>query len=82
MRSPAESSTLAPSSRREEDAYDAARVFEKALIEARPNARDYYVAGDGAFREANDQHLARLRKLKEVMDDLVAIAQGVQSQGR
>ena len=64
------------------NAHHAGRAFQDALIEARPNARDYYVAGDGAFSEAQAQHVARLAKVREVMDELEAIAAAVQSQGR
>ena len=63
-------------------AFHAGRAFQDALVEARPNARDYYVAGDEAFAEAQAKHTARLNTVRQVMDDLAAIAAAVQAQGR
>ncbi len=47
----------------------------KALSKVGPNARDYYVQGDAAFTEAQKEHRARLGKLIEVADELMAIGE-------
>ena len=49
----------------------------KALADAAPNARDYYVQGDDAYGIARTQHEERLAKLKSVYDELAAIAQAI-----
>jgi hypothetical protein len=63
-------------------AFKAGEVFQDALVEARPNARDYYVAGPEAFPKAVAEHNARLVKVAEMLRDLQAIALAVQQQGR
>ncbi len=55
-------------------AYDALRAAVRALEEAGPNARDYYVQGDGAFTKAVSEHVARLAALRSVLADLETIA--------
>ncbi len=58
-------------------AYDALRAAVRALEEAGPNARDYYVQGDGAFTKAVAQHVARLTALRSVLADLETIAESL-----
>lgn len=48
-----------------------------ALDEAAPNARDYYPQGDRAFAQARTEHQARAAKLREVLQELEAIAEHV-----
>jgi len=48
------------------------------LRKCAPNARDYYVYAAGAYGKAVDEHNARLRKLHDVMDELQAIAWGIE----
>jgi hypothetical protein len=45
-----------------------------------PNARDYYVQGDGAFRQATQEHGARLQRLSDVLNELSTIAEGIADQ--
>ena len=45
------------------------------MMKARPNARDYYVQSDGAFRQATQEQTAREQKLQSVYDELLALAQ-------
>lgn len=63
------------------DAYrDAARAVSRAidaLAATAPNGRDYYPLGDGALREALEEHRARLLKLTAVENELVAIHRAV-----
>ena len=58
-------------------AYNALRAAVRALEKAAPNARDYYVQGDGAFANAVAQHVARLTALRSVLADLEAIAESL-----
>ena len=57
----------------------AGAVFQarEALSEAGPNARDYYVQGQDAFKEAADEHLSRDNKLKAVYEELMAILESL-----
>lgn len=52
-------------------------VVHKATV---PNGRDYYTQGDSAFYKAADEHGARIQKLREVQDDLLALFEAVQEQ--
>lgn len=49
--------------------YKALRVVEAAG----PNARDYYVQGDDAYRTAEREHLARVKRLREVHEELTEL---------
>lgn len=57
------------------DAIRALREAERAMAQAAPNARDYYVKGPDVVREAMRQHADRMVKLAEVISDLEAIAE-------
>jgi hypothetical protein len=50
------------------------------LDETQPNARDYYPQGDDAFQQAVREHNARVRRLREVSDELYTIVEAVQEQ--
>lgn len=39
-----------------------------------PNARDYYVQGDDAYRDARNEHKDRIAKLVTVYDELEELA--------
>ena len=53
------------------DAATAVRAAQDALsADAAPNARDYYTQSDGAFADANREHVERIRLLQNVIDDL------------
>ena len=48
---------------------------------AMPHGRDYYVQADAqAYNVARDQHVARLVKLQQIMDELEAVAIAVLDQ--
>ena len=61
-------------------AADAVRKAIDAVCDAGPNARDYYVQGTDAALTAQREHEARVKALKTVRDELVAIAEGIQDQ--
>jgi hypothetical protein len=50
----------------------------KALYEAAPNARDYYVQGPDAFNVAAREHAARAQTLAAVLADLQALWEHVE----
>lgn len=58
-----------------EEAFRAVARALEAVAEAAPNARDYYVQGDGAFEKARAEHETRARKLREVQEELRALAE-------
>lgn len=45
-----------------------------ALYKAGPNGRDYYVQSASALYKAQDEHYARIKKLREVKQELDDIA--------
>jgi hypothetical protein len=58
-------------------------VTAMALVqESAPNGRDYYVQGADATGKAQEQHIARLTKLREVRDELEAMRLAVYDQRR
>lgn len=63
------------------DAYEAAGsavlAASEALAEAAPNARDYYPQGDGAFKQAQEEHNVRMMKLNSVLFELQQLAEHV-----
>jgi hypothetical protein len=61
-----------------ENAYKAAGKFLDVIKEACPNARDYYVQGDGAFTKARDEHYARLKKVQEIREEYLALFQATE----
>ena len=58
-------------------AADAVRDAITALYNAYPNARDFYVQGDGAFEKARREHEARVAHLKTVRAELIEITEHV-----
>ena len=60
------------------DAVRALHHAGRALAKAAPNARDYYPLGPGAFAKAADQHEARMAKLREVINELEAVAMAIE----
>ncbi len=57
-------------------------AFIDALAAAAPHARDYYVIGDAAYPQARVEHEARLRRAKDLLAEIEAIAMAVYDQGR
>jgi hypothetical protein len=52
----------------------------RAVSENGPNARDYYVQDEAAFRLAREQHITRLKMLEIVQSELVTIVEGIDEQ--
>lgn len=59
------------------DAVHALHEAGRKLAAAAPNGRDYYPAGAGAINVAMDQHEARMKKLREIIAELEAIAEAI-----
>lgn len=52
------------------------------LQESSPHMRDFYIQTDGqkVYNKACEQHMARLQKVQDVMDELEALSIGVYAQ--
>jgi hypothetical protein len=59
------------------EGYEAASASIEAAYQAvkatAPNGRDYYPQGPAAMEQATAEHLARLKKLDEVRDEIDSI---------
>lgn len=67
-----------------EDVWAAWTALEAAIttvVNARPNARDYYPLGPDAFKTAAKEHEARVEKLVSVQKELQALAEGIEQGG-
>ena len=53
-----------------DEAFDALDVAFHKLKRTAPNGRDYYLQGIDAIQQATDEHIARLRKVQNVMDEI------------
>lgn len=54
-----------------------------ALAQTAPHARDYYIHKDkGVLAKATQQHEARMRKVKEVIDELTSIGESILKQSK
>lgn len=62
------------------EAYRAVQDALKALAQASPHGRDYYVQEDGALDQAFREHNMRCEKLRSVSDELLEIALHIQDQ--
>jgi hypothetical protein len=58
----------------------ALRAAEEALQRAAPNERDYYVIEPNPFEGARAAHVARIKALTKVREEIMAIAIGVVDQ--
>lgn len=56
------------------DAITALEAAITALVFTAPNGRDYYPQGPDAYRQAEREHVARIRALNDVVLDLHALA--------
>lgn len=63
------------------EASGAVRVAVRTLEAASPNARDYYVQGDGAFAEAVAGHRSMLERLASVRQELEAVLDSLNEAG-
>jgi hypothetical protein len=59
------------------DARQAVRTAIDAVCTTAPHGRDYYPQGDAAFIKARDEHLARLKRLHDVVAELGEIAESI-----
>ncbi len=55
------------------EAGHALRQALRALDDAAPNARDYYVLGDEAFAKAMREHLSRVERVRSVLLEVASI---------
>lgn len=64
--------------------YGRARESLYATIQAieGPNARDYYVIDDQAFKKAQAEHRSRMQRLNGVLDEITTIQYGIAEQQR
>lgn len=62
------------------EAQEAIHNTLEKLYAMSPNARDYYVQGDGATRKAVTEHLNRIESICKVRDELRAISDGIHVQ--
>lgn len=61
-------------------ALNAARVLRlslDAMAAAAPHARDYYIQGADVFTNAQRDYVQRIGKIREVADDMMAIAENI-----
>jgi len=63
-------------------ALSALRAASRAVESAAPNARDYYPQGAGAYEIAAKEHASRLAKIASIMDEVSAMWEGIENQGR
>ena len=59
------------------DANNALNAAISKLLEATPNARDYYPQGPDAFRSAQKEHHERYMRLQAVRGELEELACGI-----
>jgi len=62
-----------------QDAVSAVYAALNVVAQSAPHGRDYYPQGDGALRQAQAQHDARLGHLRQVADELCAILNDVET---
>lgn len=49
----------------------------EALYKAAPNGRDYYTQGPGAIHQALSEHADRVRRLENVRQEILTIAEAI-----
>jgi hypothetical protein len=64
------------------NAANAVRAAIRAVSQASPNGRDFYVQGDGALHKAEAENRGRLDQLHHVERELMEIAEAILAQGR
>lgn len=62
------------------EAAQALRKAQESLEGASPNARDYYTQGNLVFAAAQQHHKVRILRVQEIIDELMQIAESIQSQ--
>ena len=64
-----------------EEAQRGVSVALRAMSSAAPNGRDYYPQGPSAYAEAEREHLARVNKLVDVRQELLALYEAIADGG-
>ena len=59
-------------------AYRALNAAYEVVSNAHPNARDYYPQGPDAYTKASKQNEERLKKLRQMSDEFLALAEHCQ----
>jgi len=59
------------------EAGNALREALRKIVNAAPNARDYYPQGDEAFRKAVAEHDARVTRVRAVLDEYVQLSEAI-----
>jgi len=59
------------------DAHEACREALRKLAEAAPHGRDYYPQGPDAYYQAREEHVARMQKIQDVINDMAYLAEEV-----
>ena len=62
------------------EAHNAVRVAMEKVAGTGPNKRDYYTQDEGAWIKARQEHQARLERLRQVCEELQALAENIQEQ--
>lgn len=60
-----------------ERASNALALALQALMDAAPNARDYYVQNGDAFTKARTEHYARVERVQQVKDEIEQLWESV-----
>jgi hypothetical protein len=60
-----------------EKAHEALTLGLRLLCQAAPNGRDYYPQGNAAIFQAQEEHIARCRKVTEVIKDLEELSESI-----
>ncbi len=64
------------------NAHESIRNAIDALLAMAPHGRDYYVQGPDAYGVARREHEARIEKLSSVRDEVLAIWNAIEEQGK
>lgn len=62
------------------DAGQAIRNALDKMCDAAPNGRDYYPQGDGALKEATQEHQSRVARLESVLNEYMELAEKIADQ--
>jgi hypothetical protein len=62
------------------DAYEKLGDALDSLMQTSPNARDYYVQPEGAIERATTEHVARMRQVSAVRDDIETLISAIRDQ--
>jgi hypothetical protein len=63
-------------------AYHALDAACRALRATAPNARDYYVQGPHAIKDATQEYMSRIERVRSVQDEIESLISAIQDQTR